>query len=78
MDPSNFVVRSNRCFHTLEGSNPVQNATWIINNLKVFKKQLLNGQIEGNGSSASLSASSALVSIFSLSLLFALSAGLLV
>ncbi|KAF9645871.1 hypothetical protein BDM02DRAFT_3172556 [Thelephora ganbajun] len=60
----------------LEPSNFV-NATWIINHLKVYKKQLLNGQIGTNGASARLSTPPAFASIFYLSLLFGVAATLL-
>ena len=69
-----YVHFSNR-LHISESSNVAQNATWIINHLKVYKKQLLNGQIGDTGSSASLSVPSVFVAI--LSLLFSITAGLL-
>ena len=48
MDPSNFAasfpVDSVSCFGlTLY----LQNASWSINSLKVYRKQLINGQISG-------------------------------
>ena len=66
------MVRSSLGDHsrTSMGSNSVQNATWIINHLKVYEKRVLNGEIGANGSSASFITPSALVSMFSLSLLF--------
>ena len=47
----------------------MQNATWIINNLKVYKKQVLNGQVADSGSPASLSTLFPIASILSLLLL---------
>ena len=64
-------------FLTSVGSNSVQNATWIINHLKVYEKRVLNGEIGANGSSASLITPSVLVSMFSPSLLLVVAASLL-
>ena len=50
----------------------MQNATWIINHLKVYKKRLLNGQVGGD--SGSFVTPSGLASMFSLSLLFGIAA----
>ena len=76
LDPSNFVVRSRQTI-TRRYSHPIQNATWIINHLLVYKKQVLNGQVGNNGSSANLFMPSVFTSIFTLSLLFGVAAGLL-
>ena len=60
-----------------ECSHPVQNATWIINSLKVYKKQVLSGQVGDNGSSASLSTLFPFAYILSLLLLPGVAAYLL-
>jgi hypothetical protein len=49
MDPGNFVVggvfySGNRIFIT---RNATQNASWSINSLKVYKKNVLTGSISG-------------------------------
>jgi len=54
------------------------NATWIINHLLVYKKQLLTGQVGDSGSSVSFSVPSIFASIFCLLLLFGTSTSLLI
>jgi len=79
LEPSNFVVCSDQAVmsHTSDGSNLVQNTTWVINHLKVYKKQLLNGQIGDTGSSVSLFTPSTFTSISCSLLLFGIAACLL-
>jgi hypothetical protein len=45
MDPSNFVVYAAAVIRVIYAYAGTQNASWSINSLKVYKKQLINGRV---------------------------------
>jgi hypothetical protein len=47
MDPTNFVVSTSARFEDGGGTESSQNASWIINSLKVYKKQGVFGEVSG-------------------------------